>query len=49
VVCDVGCHELALDGEVERGAHDHVHLEDGLRRETGAVAAATRGTDVRIE
>ena len=40
---DVGVDELAAQGEVERGADDHVDLVHGLGGETGAVTAAGGG------
>jgi hypothetical protein len=41
-VSDVADDELPLDGNIERGAHDHVDLEDGLGCETLAVSPAAR-------
>jgi hypothetical protein len=40
---DVAVDELALHGEVECGADDHVHFEDGLGGEPVASASAGRG------
>jgi hypothetical protein len=42
-MCDVAEDELAFDGLLECSAHDHVHLEDGLRCEAGVVAATGGG------
>jgi hypothetical protein len=40
---DVAVDELAADGQIEAGPHDHVDLVDGLGGEAGAVSAAGRG------
>jgi hypothetical protein len=43
VLSDVSHDQLALHGLVEGGPDDHVHLEDGLGCQSGAVASGGSG------
>lgn len=47
-VGDVAVEQLALDGELERGTHDHVHFVDSLGGEPAAMAASS-GSEVLVE